>query len=169
MRIVIAAATLAALMVPALGQQSRAQAQPRPPAQAQPQTPAQAPAPPPIFPCRTEGEVCYLGVVTGNSQIAVLYTNAPQVEGIDAKPVDVTSGEAGSALDLAPHRGRVVMLTGTYDSKAGLTKAELVEVASPLVSLIVKSQVGDPVEVEEPPPAPPQRGGKAPPPAQPKR
>ena len=58
--------------------------------------------------------------------------------------------------------GRIVMLTGTYDTQAGLTKAELVEVASPLVSLVVKAQLGG---EEEPPPA----AGRPPPQQKPRR
>lgn len=164
MRKLIAAAAVAALVIPAAAQQGRPPgAQAKPPAQAQPQPPA----PPPVFPCRTAEEICFLGVVTGKSQIAVLFTNAPNAEGLDAKPIEVLSGDApaaaGSAtpLDLSGHLGRVVMLTGAYDAQAGLTKAELVEVASPLVSLVVKALGGE----EEPsPPA-----GKPQPRPQPKR
>ena len=89
----------------------------------------------------------YLGVVTGPNQVAILFTNNPQAEGVESKPVDVLSSDtpaaagSGTPLDLGQHLGRVVMLTGTYDAQAGLTKAELVEVASPLVSLTVKAQL----------------------------
>jgi hypothetical protein len=166
MRRLMALAAFAALTSPAAAQQPRPQGQPRVPAQAQPAAP-QPPAPPPIFPCRTPEEVCFLGIVTGNNQIAVVFTNAPQAESIGDKPVDVVAGEApGTPVDLAPHLGRVVMLTGTFDAKAGLTKAEVVEVASPLVSLTVKAQLA----VEEPQAGPSaQRGGKAPAQARPKR
>jgi hypothetical protein len=162
MRNLIAAAAVAALVSPAAAQQARPPG-PQKPAPSAQQRAAQPPVPPPVFPCRTAKEVCFLGVVTGNNEVAVLFTNAPQTEGIDAKPIAVLTGDspgaAGSAtkMDLAAHLGRVVMLTGTYDREAGLTKAELVEVASPLVSLTVKAQLG----AEEPPP--PQRGGKPPP------
>jgi hypothetical protein len=154
MRIVLAVVALAAFAVSAKAQQARPSApKAAPPAPAQP-----APA---IFPCRSAEEICFLGVVTGASQVIVLFTNAEQVEGIDDKPVSVTAGAEGSGgapLDLAPHTGRVVMLTGTYDRRAGLTKAALVEVASPLLSLSIKAQVG----AEEPPPLPPAAGQKPP-------
>ena len=166
MRELIAVAALAALITSAEAQQARPQGQPpKPPAQsAQPR----APAPPPlaIFPCRTAEEVCFLAVVTGKSQVAVLFTNAEKAEGIDAKPVEVLTGDSpgagGAPLDLTQHMGRIVMLTGAYDAQAGVTKAELVEVASPLVSLVVKAQIGG--DEEPPPPA-----GKPPPQQRPRR
>jgi hypothetical protein len=162
MRIVIALAALAALVSSAEAQQGR------PPGQKPPAKPQQAapPAPPPIFPCRTAEEVCHLGVVTGSNEVLVLFTNAPQPTGLE-KPVKVLSGDspgaAGSAtpLDLGQHMGRVVMLTGAFDREAGLTKAELVEVASPLLSLSIKAQLAG----EEPP----AQGGKPPPQARPRR
>ena len=169
MRIVIALAALAALVSSAEGQQGR------PPGQKPPAKPQQAapPAPPPIFPCRTADEVCHLGVVTGSNEVLVLFTNAPQTAGIEDKPVKVLSGDspgaAGSAtlLDLSQHMGRVVMLTGAFDREAGLTKAELVEVASPLLSLSIKAQLAG----EEPPPqgGNPQPQGKPPPQGKPRR
>jgi hypothetical protein len=79
-------------------------------------------------------------VVTDN-QVLVIFTNAPNGQGIDAKPIDV-AGPDGAKLDLAPHAGRVAMMTGEYDAKVGLTKAAIVEVAGPLASLIVKAQLG---------------------------
>jgi hypothetical protein len=108
----------------------------------------------PFFPCRTAEEICFLGVVTGKNEIAVVFTNAEKADGIEAKPIPVTAAAAPGAvaalpLDLAPHLGRIVMLTGTYDPQAGLTKADIVEVASPLASLVVKAQLG----AEGPPPA----------------
>jgi hypothetical protein len=157
MRHLITAAALLALASSAAAQQGRAQAQ-KPPAQAQ-QKPPQQPAPLPVFLCRTAEEVCFLGIVTSKNEIVVVFTNAQQAEGIDVKPIAVLTGDspgaAGSAtpMDLAPHLGRVVMLTGTYDPQAGLTKAELVEVASPLVSLTIKAQLS----AEEPEP---QAAGK---------
>jgi hypothetical protein len=172
MRNLITLAALAALITSAEAQQARPPAaQAKPPAQgAQPQPPA----PLPIFPCRTAEEICFLGVVTGKSQIAVLFTNAEKVEGIDEKPIEVLSGDApgaaGSAtpLDLSQHVGRVVMLTGAYEAQAGLTRAELVEVASPLVSTVVKAQLGG--EEEPPPPAgKPQPQSQQKPQAPPKR
>jgi hypothetical protein len=165
MRELIAVAALAALITSAAAQQARPPGQsPKPPAQSQPR----APAPPPlaIFPCRTAEEVCFLAVVTGKSQVAVLFTNADKAEGIDAKPVEVSTGDSpgagGTPLDLTQHVGRIVMLTGAYDAQAGVTKAELVEVASPLVSLVVKAQIGG--DEEPPPPA-----GKPPPQQKPRR
>ena len=159
MRHLFAAAAVAALVSSAEAQQARPPGAAKPPAQAaQP-----APQPPPIFPCRTAEEVCFLGIVTGNNEMLVIFTNAPQADGIEAKPVAVLTGDAGSAtpIDLAPHLGRVVMVAGTYDRAAGVTKAELVEVASPLVSLTVKAQLA----ADEPPP--PEPSGK--PQSRPKR
>jgi hypothetical protein len=153
--IAFAAVTLA---LPVQAQQPQRPPAPRPPAQAQAPQP---PAPPPgFFPCRTESETCYIGVVSGANQVSVLFTNNGQAQGIEAKPIDVLSGEAGgAALDLNPHLGRVVMLIGIYDAKTGLTKAELVDVASPLVSFIVKQGAAD----ESPSPPPPARGPQRPP------
>ena len=146
----------------AYAQQARPQGQARPPAT--PPAAAAAPAPPaapPIFLCRTADEICTLGIATGPSQIAVLFTNAPDAQVAD-KPIDVSTGEApGTPLDLAPHLGRVVMLTGTYDAK-GLTKAELVEVASPLVSMLLKAQIAAAAEEEQPPPPAPGASKPAP-------
>ena len=164
MRNLIAVAAIAALVSSAEAQQPRPQGGAQKPA-AQAQQPATPPEPLPVFPCRTAEEVCFLAVVTGDKEVLVVFTNAPQADGIDAKPIAVLTGDSpGTPMDLAPHLGRVVMLTGAYDAKAGLTKAELVEVASPLVSTTIKAQLA----AEEPPPEPPPaRGGK--PPAQPKR
>src|SRR5215207_9584805 len=96
MRALICLAAATVLALPAL-------AQPRPPAQRQAAPPPAPPAPPPgFFPCRTPAETCYVGVVAGPSQIAILFTNNPQAEGIEAKPVELSSAEApGTALDLA--------------------------------------------------------------------
>jgi hypothetical protein len=118
--------------------------------------PAQPPAPPPVFPCRAAQETCYLGVVVG-SQVAILFTNAPNAEGSD-KPVDV-AGADGAKTDLSANDGRVVMLAGSYDPKTGI-KGEVVEVASPLVSLSIKAQLGAG--------GPEERAGGAPKAAQPK-
>jgi hypothetical protein len=102
-----------------------------------------------------------VGVVI-NNQVSVLFTNSDKADGIESKPIDVTDA-AGSKLDLGRHEGQVVMLTGEYDPKTGLTKAELVEAASPLVSFAIKVLLsGDEGEDEEeqaaqpapPPPAP---------------
>ena len=134
MRLPVAAAL--AIAVPftgALAQPARAPAAKPQPAQPQPS------APPPIFPCRTEAETCFLGIVVG-SQVAVIFTNAPSPEGLDGKPLDVL-GPDGAKMDLAQNAGRVVMLAGSLDPKTGI-KGELVEVASPLVSLSIKAQLG---------------------------
>ncbi|HEY7382757.1 MAG TPA: hypothetical protein VH743_03730 [Beijerinckiaceae bacterium] len=168
MRIVIWVAALAVLVTSAEAQQQRPQGQQKPPpAQAKAPPP---PAPPPLFPCRTAEEVCYLGVVTGPNQVAILFTNNPQADDLESKPVSVLSSDSpaaagsGTPLDLGQHLGRVVMLTGTYDAQAGLTKAELVEVANPLVSLTVKAQL-----LVEEAQASQQRGGKPQPQARPRR
>ena len=116
MRLVLAAAALAAFALPALaqGQPARPPAGQRPPAaQQQPQPPE----PPPIFLCRTAEEVCTLGIVTGNNQIVVIFTNAPGAEGV-AKPIDVSSGD-GSPLDLSQNMGRVVLLDRRLRSQDG--------------------------------------------------
>ena len=124
---------------------AQTQAPARPPA-AKGAAPAQPPAPPPVFPCRTAQETCYLGVVVG-SQVAILFTNAPNADGSD-KPVDV-AGADGAKTDLGANDGRVVMLAGSYDPKAGI-KGELVEVASPLVSLSIKAQLAAGAAEERP-------------------
>jgi len=98
----------------------------------------QPPATPPIFPCRTEQETCFLGIVVG-SQLAILFTNAQNA--LSDRPVDV-SGADGARTDLSANAGRVVMLAGSYDPKTGI-KGEVVEVANPLVSLSIKAQLGD--------------------------
>ncbi len=149
-RILLAAAALALAGV-------SAHAQGRPPARA-PAKPAaeQPPAPPPIYPCRTAEEICHMGVVIG-SQVTVLFTNAPNAQGIEAQPIDVT-GPDGTKLDLSKDAGRVVMLTGDYDPKVGLTKGVVVEVASPLASLALKAQLAGGGGDEPPAPkAPPPR------------
>jgi hypothetical protein len=122
----------------ALGLAAPASAQPRPAPKAAPK--AAEPAPPPIFPCRTKDETCFLAVVIGQ-QVGLVYTNAPAAQNAEPKPVDVT-GPDGSKIDLSKDDGRVVMLTGTWDAKAGITKAEVVETASPLASLAIKAQLG---------------------------
>lgn len=164
MRVTLALAALAALTVPALAQQQPRPSAPPPAAPAQAQ--AAPPAPQSLFPCRSATEVCHVGVVI-NNQVSVLFTNAEKADGIESKPVDVTSA-AGSKLDLSRHEGQVVMLTGEYDAKAGLTKAELVEAASPLLSFAIKVLLsGEETEEEEtqqaPPPAQPARPTGQPP------
>lgn len=132
--LVMTAAAMALAAGPALAQAQRAPARGAPPAAA----PAPA-GPPPVYPCRTAQEVCHLGIVVG-SQVAVLFSSAPDAQP-DDKPVDVT-GKDGAKIDMAKDAGRVVMLTGTWDPKAGIRDAEVVEVASPLASLVVKAQLG---------------------------
>lgn len=140
----LAAAALAfAALLPTADAQAQAAKQPAriPAAAAAPQQP---PAAPPFVPCQNAEEVCYLGIVVG-SQVLVVYTNAPNAAGLE-KPIDVT-GPDNAKIDLARNAGRVVMLTGTLDPNAGLTKAELVEVAGPLQSLAIKAQLaGGPPE-----------------------
>lgn len=149
-------AALAALALSVALSSAQAQTSARPPAGKPPAAAAQQqPALPPIFPCRTEQETCFLGLVVG-SQVLVLFTNAQNAEGID-KPVDV-AGPDGVRTDLSDSAGRVVMLAGAYDPKTGI-KGDVVEVASPLVSLSIKAQLGE---------APDAPAGAAPKPAQPK-
>ena len=157
MRALIGLAALAALTVPSLAQQPRPPGQ-RPPQGRQQAQPPAPPAPPPgMFPCRSEGEVCFIGVVTGPSQIAVLFTNDQKAEGIEAKPVDLSSADApGTALDLAGSLGRVVMVTGSYAAATGITKAEVVDTASPLLSFMMKQSAGG----DEGPQAPQKGGGR---------
>jgi hypothetical protein len=157
MRLALATALIAALTTPALAQTPQRPQGQRPPAQRQQAQPPTAPAPPPgFFPCRTAEEVCYVGVVSGPSHVALLFTNDPKVEAIDPKPVELSSAEApGTPLDLARSLGRVVMVTGTFAPGTGITKAEVVDTASPLVSFLMK-QGGDE--------GPPQRAGGKPPP-----
>lgn len=148
MRSVIAAATVAALIIPAVAQQPRPAAPPqRAPQAAQSQQP---PAPPPgMFPCRTAAEVCHIGIITGPTQIMVLYSSAPQGQAAEGKPAAV------QGADLAPNLGRVVMLTGELGPN-GITGAQVVDVASPLVSFLMKQGAA----ADEAPPAPkgqPQR------------
>jgi hypothetical protein len=137
MRLALCLAVLIATTLPALAQQPR---RPGPARAPQPQA-QQAPTPPPgFFPCRSEGEVCYIGVVTGPSQVALLFTNNPQSE--SSEPIDVSSGDQpGQAVDLGGNVGRVVMLTGSLDPKAGLTKAQVVDTAGPLLSFSIKAQL----------------------------
>ncbi|SFU67799.1 hypothetical protein SAMN02799631_01770 [Methylobacterium sp. 174MFSha1.1] len=135
------------------------------PAAAQPAPKAPPKAPPPqreapqpdpaaamLFPCRTPEETCYVGVVKGG-KVTVLFTNDRKADEIAGKPMAV----AGDGLDLAKTENRTVMLVGTYDPKDGLTKAELVDVASPLVAFALKSTIGggEADEGGDEPPAPP--------------
>jgi hypothetical protein len=118
------------------------------PRKAPPRQPAAAPAAPPapspgMFPCRSEGEICFIGVVIGKDTVAVQYTNAPQSDGIDAKPANISSDDGSTPLDLSLDVGRVVMLVGNYDAAKGITKAAIADVASPIVSFFIKSQGDD--------------------------
>ena len=137
MRLVMTLATLASFAL-------ATQAEAAPPAKAPPKqaaAPAAPPPPPPgMFPCRTESEICFIAIVGGKNQVMVQYTNAQGAEGIDQKPTNVFSDDGTTALDMSQNIGRVVMLTGTYDAK-GLTKAAVVDVASPLLSFAIKSQM----------------------------
>jgi hypothetical protein len=140
MRIALLAVALTALALP-IG------ALAAPPKKAAPKPqPAAAPEPPQapgFFPCRSEAEVCYVAIVTGKSAVMVQFTNAPQSDGIDQKPQNVFSDEGGSTpLDLGQDTGKVVMLTGSYDAAKGINKAAVVDVASPLLSFLIKEQLG---------------------------
>jgi hypothetical protein len=165
MRLVIIAAAVAALSLPAFAQQQRPpqqQQQQRPPApppqQAQPEEPAAAPG---MFACRTEAEVCFIAIVIGPNQVSVLYTNDPNADGVEQKPVSAQPSP-GSQANLGQHTGRVVMLTGRYSAQAGLTGIEIVDVAGPLLSFAIKSMLAGEGEIDEeeepePEPAPPPK------------
>ncbi|WP_043747877.1 hypothetical protein [Methylobacterium nodulans] len=148
--------TLAVTILVALA--APAAAQPRPKA---PPPPPKEAAPPPdaaaglLFPCRSETEICYIGVAK-DGKLTVLFTNDPKGETISGKPLAV-AGEGPNAPDLAKNDGKVVMLVGTYDPKAGLTKAELVDVAGPLLAFAIKGSLGGGGEERAPPPAPKRR------------
>jgi hypothetical protein len=114
MRRLICLAALTALTLPALAQQPQRPPGQRPPQRQQAQPPQPSAPPPGFFPCRTAEEICYIGVVTGPSQMAVMFTNDQKAEGLEAKPIDLSSAEAtGTPLDLAASLGRVVMVTGS--------------------------------------------------------
>jgi hypothetical protein len=120
------------------------QAAPPKAAPKQPAAAAAAPPPPPpgMFPCRSETEICYVGVVTGKNAVMVQFTNAQQSDGIDQKPQNVFSDDAGATpLDLSQDLGRVVMLTGAYDAAKGISKAAVADVASPILTFMIKSQL----------------------------
>lgn len=156
MRRLILTAAAAAIAFPALAQQGRPQQQQqKPPAQQQQQQaapPAQEAAPMPgMFACRTETEVCYIGIVTGKGQVQVLYSNDPKAEGIEAKPVNA------GPTDLTPHIGKVVMMVGAYSPQGGLGNVEVVDVAGPLLSFAIKSMLSGGGEEEEEPEPPPQK------------
>lgn len=167
MRLIILTAALAALSLPAFAQQGLPPRNPPP----QQQPPRQAPPPPQqpqqqqqqpqqqqddsapgMFACRTEQEVCFIGVVVGNNQVSVLYTNDPKAENLDSTPIN-----AAGAPDLGRHMGRVVMLTGDYNPQSGLSRVEVIDVASPLLSFAIKSMLSNNEQEEPEPPPPPQR------------
>ena len=165
MRLLIVTAAVAALSFPALAQQQQRQQQQQPQRQPAPQQqqqqpqqqePAQAPG---MFACRTEQEICYVGIVLGGSQVSVLYTNDPNAEGIEAKPVSakLAAGQPG----LEQYNGRVVMMVGQYSAQGGLNNVQVIDAAGPLLSFAIKSMLsssGEAEEEEEPePPPPPQR------------
>ncbi|MGF3022752.1 hypothetical protein ACQVP2_07980 [Methylobacterium aquaticum] len=146
-----------ALVLAALAAPAAAQPAPKgPPPKAAP-PPKEAPAPQPdpvaamLFPCRTPEETCYVGVVK-DGKITVLFTNDRKADEIAGKPMAVS----GEGIDLAKTENRTVMLVGSYDPKDGLTKAEVVDVASPLVAFALKSTIGggEPDEGGDEPPAP---------------
>jgi hypothetical protein len=158
MRLAIVTATLAALSLPAAAQPQPGPGRPPPPArppQAQPQPPA--PPPPGMFPCRTEAETCHIGVAGGANQMMLIFSSAPQGQAAEGKPIAV------QGVDLGPHVGKVVMLTGELGPN-GITGAQVVEVAGPLLSFLIKQNVGDDAPQAQ---APPPRGGPPKPPGPP--
>lgn len=150
MRSALALTRLALAAVPAAAQPAP-KGPPKPPP-----PPKEAPQPDPVaamlFPCRTPEETCYVGVVK-DGKVTVLFTNDRKADEIAGKPVAVS----GDGLDLAKSENRTVMLVGSYDAKDGLTKAEVVDVASPLVAFALKTTIGggEADEGGDEPPAPP--------------
>lgn len=136
-----------------------AAAQPAPKGPKAPPPPKEAAPPDPtaamLFPCRTPEEACYVGVVK-DGKVTVLFTNDRKADEIAGKPMAVS----GDGVDLAKAENRTVMLVGSYDPKDGLTKAEVVDVASPIVAFALKSTIGggEPDEgADEPPPPAPRK------------
>jgi hypothetical protein len=158
-------AAVAALSLPALAQQQPRQPGPPPRQSAPPPAQAQQPAPPPpgMFPCRTANEVCHVVAVGSGTQGTLLFSNAPAAEGKEGDAVTV------QGADLAPHIGRVVMLSGTFAAGA-INGAQIIDVATPLSSFAIKLQLSgggdDDQQQSAPAPAQPQRGA---PPQQPRR
>ncbi len=153
MRSALALTLLALAAVPAAAQPApKGPPKPPPPKDA----PKEAPQPDPVaamlFPCRTPEETCYVGVVK-DGKVTVLFTNDRKADEIAGKPMAVS----GDGLDLAKAENRTVMLVGSYDPKDGLTKAEVVDVASPLVAFALKTTIGggEADEGGDEPPAPP--------------
>ena len=146
MRLVIVTAALAALSLPAF-----AQPQPgRPPAQRPPQAQPQPPAPPPgMFPCRSQSEICHVGVTAGGSQIVLLFSTAPTAQGSEGRTVAVQGADLGADV------GKVVMLTGEFGA-GGITGAQVVDTAGPLLSFVIKQMSADDAQQG----GAPQRGGQ---------
>ncbi|GLS45456.1 hypothetical protein [Methylobacterium brachythecii] len=132
-------------------------AQGRPKAAPPPPPPQAAPPNTGLFPCRSEKEICFVGGVK-DGKLVLLFTNDPKGEDALGKPLGATTGDAGAPLDLSANEGKVVMLTGSYDPKAGVTKAEVVDVASPLVAFAIKANAGS--GGDDGPPGPPPPPGK---------
>lgn len=152
MRLTFLIAAVAALPSFALAQGGRP-ATSSPPAAAQPQPPAV----PSLFPCRKNEEICFVAVALPNNQISVLYSNHDKADDASERALSVT-GANGAALDLAPHVGRVVMLTGDYDGKTALTNAEIIDTASPLLSFTIKALLaGDDAGQDDPEPVAPAK------------
>jgi hypothetical protein len=156
MRLLIVLAATAALSLPALAQQ------PRPPARAPAAPPpaAQAPAAPAgMFPCRSEAEVCHVGVPTSANQVMILFSSSPQGQASEGRTVSV------QGADLAQSVGKVVMLTGELGA-SGINGAQVVDTAGPLLSLAIKLQLGgggdDGGPAAAPPKGPAPKGGPAP-------
>ncbi|WP_036270495.1 hypothetical protein [Methylobacterium sp. WSM2598] len=149
----LAVTVLVALAAPAAAQ-PKPKAPPPPPKEAAPPPDASAGL---LFPCRSEKEICYVGVPK-DGKLTVLFTNDPKGAEISGRALAV-AGEGPNAPDLATNDGKVVMMVGTYDPKAGLTKAEIVDVAGPLVAFAIKASLGggDEQPAAPPPPAPKRR------------
>jgi hypothetical protein len=155
MRVAIVTATLAALSLPAAAQPQPGPGRP-PPSARPPQAQPQPPAPPPgMFPCRTQTEICHIGIASGAGQMMLIFSSAPQGQAAEGKPIAV------QGVDLGPHVGKAVMLTGDLGPN-GITGAQVVEVAGPLLSFLLKQGVGD-----DAPPGPPPSGGPPKPPGPP--
>jgi hypothetical protein len=155
MRLVIISAALIGLSFPALAQPQpgRPPAPPRPP-QAQPQPPAPAPA---IFACRTQAEVCHVGIAADGGQILLLFSNAPQGQGSEGRTIAVQGADLGQSV------GKVVMLTGEL-GPSGITGAQVVDTAGPLLSFVIKQMSADDAQQggQGQRGAPPARGGPPP-------
>jgi hypothetical protein len=155
MRLAIVTAALAALSLPALAQPQPAPGRPPAP-QRPPQAQPQPPAPPPgMFPCRSQAEVCHIGVAGGAAQIVLIYSNAPQGQAAEGKSIAV------QGADLAPHVGKAVMLTGEL-GPSGITGAQVVEVAGPMLSFLIKQSAGDDGPQGAPRGGPPKPAGQPP-------